>query len=80
MRVSPFRSTHTCCAMYGCLCPHRRACSPLDSDPVRLLDHLHADVEGQHWLLGLGAGMPLNSLSPCFFTASAASGFRIGLL
>jgi hypothetical protein len=35
---------------------------------------------GQHWVLGIGAGMPLNSISPCFFTTSAACGFKIGLV
>ena len=35
---------------------------------------------GQHWLRGFGAASPLNSISPCFFTASAAAGFRIGLV
>jgi hypothetical protein len=35
---------------------------------------------GQHWLRGVAVGMPVNSRSECFFTASAACGFRIGLL
>jgi hypothetical protein len=35
---------------------------------------------GQHWLLGIGAETPLNSISPYFLTASAARGLKMGLV
>src|SRR6516164_7885343 len=35
---------------------------------------------GQHWLRGLGKPTPANDTSPSFFTTSAASGFKIGLV
>src|SRR6516165_2038583 len=35
---------------------------------------------GQHWLPGLGGTTPLSSISPLFFTTSAACGLKITLL
>jgi hypothetical protein len=35
---------------------------------------MYGTGSGQHWLLGIGAETPLNSISPCFLTANAARG------
>jgi hypothetical protein len=57
-----------------------------ERDLIGLLEHAHAHVPKHKghtaWpalVLGLGAGQPPNSMSPCSFTARAACGLRIGL-
>src|SRR5215471_4807162 len=46
---------------------------------ITILPMMKGTPSGQHWLCGVGAP-PLNSVSPCFFTISAAPGFKIALL
>jgi hypothetical protein len=58
-----------------------------DHDLTDLLQYLNSKISknvgtgsGQHWLFGVGYATPVNEISPCFFTSSAAWGFKIGLV
>ena len=58
-----------------------------DRDLVRLLQHLHAEIP-KNVRHGFGPALVArgriahagNEISPCFFTTSAAWGFKIGLV
>jgi hypothetical protein len=67
--------------------PHYIIVCVKDRDFVLLLQHLHADVPkheghaaGPTLVAGRGTGIFFLEISPCCFTTSAASGFKIGLV